>query len=40
MAGWLNELIEVAGSVHCTMYFNLLAEDHEEAQSGGSEGYV
>ena len=40
MAGWLYEVIEVAGSVHYAMYFNLLAADDVEAQSGGSAVYV
>jgi len=30
MAGWLYEVIEVTGSVHYSMYFNLLAADDVE----------
>jgi hypothetical protein len=30
MVGWLYEVIEVAGSVHYAMYFNLLAADDVE----------
>jgi hypothetical protein len=30
MASWLDKVIEVAGSVHHAMYFNLLATDDVE----------